>query len=604
MTLTNVRAMWRCGMAAILFSVLLVRPVAAAIHYRVSLANPSQHVFHVEMVVPNMKAGMHVAIPAWNALYQVRDFGSRVQNVQAQAVLPGGAPLPLHVQRVDKGTWQFVAPLGAELAPGAELHLQYAIYWDDPGPFNSQLNSRHAFVNFAEVLFYVPDRRNEESRVQWLDVPADWKMAVELPNGDAPMSMIAASYDALADAPAELGDFQEFLFEDAGVIYRVVVDGGPWNQDRLKDSLQRIVNYETGLMGGAPFHEYLFLFHFGPGSEVGGGGMEHANSTAIATGSGDYASPIASHEFFHLWNVKRIRPQSLEPVDYTREQYTRALWFAEGVTSTYGKYALLRSGLWTRQQFYSDLASQCLELDSRPASKWQSVEESSLNAWMEKYGFYNGEDFSISYYNKGQILGDLLDLSIRDATDGKTSLDDILRYLYQEYAEKNRFYDDSKGIRDAAGQVSGHNYDEFFRRFVAGTDAIDYNHYLSLAGLRLAAHSTSLADIGFATNAASEGRTQVSMVTEGSNAFAAGVRAGDFVLQINGSSPPRNLDAWARARSSGDSVKVMLQRGQKQWETTYTLGQRPEKAYSIEEIPQATERQKQIREGWLKGAAK
>jgi predicted metalloprotease with PDZ domain len=597
-----VRSMRCFGRSAIIAFLLLATPAGAAIHYRVSLANPSQHLFHVEVIVPRMKPGMHVAIPAWNALYQVRDFGSRVQNVQAQAVSPGGGSrVALQMERVDKSTWQIGSPLGGEMTPGAELHVQYAIYWDDPGPFNSQLNSHHAFVNFAEILFYVPDRRNEECVVQWVDVPAGWKMAVELLKGDAPASVIADSYDALADAPVEMGDFQEFRFEEQGVVYRVVADGGSWNEEHLKYSLERIVNYETALMGGAPFSEYLFLFHFGPASEAGGGGMEHANSTAIAIGSGEYAAEIASHEFFHLWNVKRIRPQSLEPIDYAREQYTRALWFAEGVTSTYGRYALLRSGLWTRQQFYADLAGELRDLDSRPASKWQSVEESSLNAWLEKYRFYNGEDFSISYYNKGQILGDMLDLSIRDATDNKSSLDDVLRYLNQEYAKKGRFYDDSRGIRAAVEEVSGRNYDDFFRRFVTGTDAIDYNQYLSLAGLRLVTSAASRADAGFTTSAAPDGRWQVVAIAEGGCAAIAGVRPGDSVLEIDGAPPPRNMDAWVRSRNPGDTVKLLLKRGQKQWEVTYEMGQRTEQAYSIEEISQASAQQKRIREDWLKG---
>ena len=136
--------------------------------------------------------------------------------------------------------------------------------------------------------------------------------------------------------------------------------------------------------------------------------------------------PIAAHEFFHAWNVKRIRPQSLEPVDYTKEQYSRALWFAEGVTSTYGSFALERSGIWTKDKWYTDLAQQVCELQSRPARKWQSVEESSLDTWFDKYDAYNLADRSISYYNKGQLIGDMLDLAIREATDNHKSLDDVL----------------------------------------------------------------------------------------------------------------------------------------------------------------------------------
>ena len=193
----------------------------------------------------------------------------------------------------------------------------------------------------------------------------------------------------------------------------------------------------------------------------------------------DGAGATAAHEFFHAWNVKRIRPQTLEPVDYTKEMYTRALWFAEGVTSTYGAYTLERTGLWTKDQFYGDLAGQISELDSRPAHAWQSVEESSLDAWLEKYDEYRRPERSISYYNKGQIVGRMLDLAIRDATDNHKSLDDVMRRMNDVYAKQGRFYNDSPGIEAVAEEVAGVKFDEFFRRYVAGTNEIPYDRIFS-----------------------------------------------------------------------------------------------------------------------------
>ena len=182
--------------------------------------------------------------------------------------------------------------------------------------------------------------------------------------------------------------------------------------------------------------------------------MEHANCTAIGSGSVEGAIAVAAHEFFHAWNVKRIRPQTLEPVDFTKEQYTRALWFAEGITSTYAAYTLERSGLWPKEKFYADLAAQISDLDSRPARLWQSVEESSLDAWLEKYDEYRLPDRSISYYNKGQIVGEMLDLAIRNATVNRKSLDDVMRRMNDEYANKGKLYDDSNGVRAAAEEVA------------------------------------------------------------------------------------------------------------------------------------------------------
>jgi len=164
--------------------------------------------------------------------------------------------------------------------------------------------------------------------------------------------------------------------------------------------------------------------------------MEHANCTAIYVSSASYLQNVSGHEFFHAWNVKRIRPASLEPVDYTHEMYTRALWFAEGVTNTYAAYALVRTGLWSKQEFYQDLSGQISELEGRPAEQWQSAEQSSLDAWLEKYALYNQPQRSVSYYTKGQVLGVLLEIIIRDRTDNQKSLDDVLRTMNRDFANK------------------------------------------------------------------------------------------------------------------------------------------------------------------------
>src|SRR5437667_11066462 len=208
--------------------------------------------------------------------------------------------------------------------------------------------------------------------------------------------------------------------------------------------------------------------------------MEHPYSTAIGVTCDEYLDGVAAHEFFHLWNVKRIRPASLEPVDYTKEQYTRALWFAEGVTSTYGSYTMLRSHLWTKQQFYDDLSQQITELESRHANEWQSVEQSSLDAWLEKYPLYNKPEYSVSYYTKGQILGHLLDILIRDRTGNDKSLDDVMRSLNANFAKQGKTYRDSLDVRLTAEKIAGGSFEEFFGKYVAGAEPFPYQQILTL----------------------------------------------------------------------------------------------------------------------------
>jgi predicted metalloprotease with PDZ domain len=475
------------GFLLVALALSCARPAAATIEYRVSLSHPEQHLFGVSITLPVDGSEVRMAMPAWNALYVIRDFAYRVRDVEGKCA--NGDRAPLGVRKIDKQTWEISSRKNCQEGDRNAFEIHYSIAWDDPGPFSTQLNERHAFVNLAEILMYVPDRREEETSVQFTDLPEHWRTAAELEAGHEPDSYVARSYDKLVDAPVEAGKFEEFEFDSGGGHFRVIVDADNWKRPVLESALQRITAYELQLMGGVPFdppsREYTFIFHIGPDGDMGGGGMEHANSTAIATRSMESAVATAAHEFFHVWNVKRIRPRSLEPVDYANEQYTRALWFAEGVTSAYASYTLERTGLWQKSRFYADLAGQISDLQSHSARAWDSAEESSFDAWLEKYEGYNDPDRSISYYNKGQIIGVLLDLAIRDATDNRKSLDDVMRRMNVEYAQQNRPYDDTAGVQAVVEEVAGRSFEDFFRRYVSGTDEIPYEDFLKVAGLGL-----------------------------------------------------------------------------------------------------------------------
>ncbi|HEY1422217.1 MAG TPA: hypothetical protein VGF20_02100, partial [Candidatus Acidoferrum sp.] len=380
--------------------------------------------------------------------------------------------------------------------------VHYAIYWDSPGPFASQLNEEHAFVNPAMVFMYVPGRRDEALTVYFRPLPAGWRLVspgnigVLQASAGFIYTMDAPNYDVLADSPVEIGPLKPFQLSGTNSHIQVLVHGDNWKQTDVEETLRKIVNYEIELMGGAPFERYVFIFHIGKAAQGAGGGMEHANGTAISIHSGSQLAGVSAHEFFHLWNVKRIRPASLEPVDYTREQYTRALWFAEGVTSTYGSYTLVRTGLWSKQDFYDDLARAISELESRPANRWQSAEQSSLDTWLDKYDYYNGPDFSVSYYTKGQVLGVLLDILIRDRTDDARSLDDLLRKMNEDFARKGKTYRDSLDVRLTAESVAGGSFQPFFDSYVAGAELLPYESILAKAGLLLRKRGEATAQPG------------------------------------------------------------------------------------------------------------
>jgi predicted metalloprotease with PDZ domain len=359
-------------------------------------------------------------------------------------------------------------------------------------------------------------------------------------------------------------------------------------------------------MGGAPFREYLFILHVG--ANFGGGGMEHMNCTTISADVPAQLPSYAAHEFFHAWNVKRIRPRSLEPVDYTKEMWTRSLWFAEGVTNTYGNYALLRTGLWSAPQFYGNLADEIRELQSRPARRWQSVEESSLNAWYEKYPLYNRPEESISYYNKGQIVGVLLDILIRDRTDNRASLDDVLRALNEEFAKAGRQYDESEGLRATMEAVirkkapsADADLSDFFRRYISGSDEIPYSDFLARAGWVLRDTSQRRAALGFSINRDNPAATTITYMDRESGASEAGLKEGDILLALNGEPFPRAPERWLRDHQPDERVTVKVQRGGEQLDFSILLGRQTDAAYQITEIASPTERQRRIREGILRG---
>ena len=564
----------------------------ATIQYAVLLDHPERHLFHVTMTIPDVTGEVLVRMPAWNALYQIRDFSSHVQQVEAFA----GSERAF-TEKVDKQTWRIKGT--------GTIKISYATYWDEAGPFASQLNSEHAFINPAMILFYVQARRSENVMLSIPNPPEGWRAesasagGFESMGGARAFFFKAPNYDALADGPIEIGKFDEFQLSGIKPEIRVVIHGENWRKKQVEDDLRRICNYELKLMDGAPFEHYTFILHIG--KRAGGGGMEHASSTAIGAYSDEYLPSVAAHEFFHLWNVKRIRPASLEPVDDTKEQYTRALWFAEGVTNTYASYTLVRSGIWSKEQFYADLSEQITELDGRPANRWQSAEQSSLDAWLEKYPLYNQPEYSVSYYTKGQVLGDLLDILIRDRTGNEKSLDDVLRSLNTNFAKQGKTYRDSRDVQLTVESVAGGSFEEFFGKYVAGADPFPYQQILALAGLGLRTVERRKPALGFFVKHEPNGPFVVSTVDPEGSAAQAGLRVGDVILNWNGGEMPRRLDRWLQEQKAGDFLKLRVRREDKEITLAFRLGEIKEMLYEVVEDSHASEKARHVREGMLRG---
>lgn len=584
---------WTCAYATCLLGQNTTRD---EIRYTVSLAGYQDHLVRVQMELPPGNAQRRVQLPVWNALYQVRDFAQYITWVRAK----GRSGEMLVVRSIDKTTWEVDGTQNGAV-------VEYEILAALSGPYGAQLNASHAFFNLAEVLMYLPEMRVSKVRLGFANVPAGWRFATSLASeGNA---FFAENYDRLADSPVEIGTFKESDFDEGGGHYRIVVDADPADYDmqKIAANLQRIVAAATGWMEDRPFQTYIFIYHF-PGGP-GGGGMEHAYSTAIDVNAQSVRenpaalNGVTAHEFFHLWNVKRIRPQSLEPIDYSKENYTRALWFSEGVTSTAEDIILQRAGLLDEPGLLRKLGEQITELQTRPAHLTQSAEVSSLDAWLEKYPYYRQAERSISYYNKGELLGLLLDLQVRDASQGKASLRNVFHWMNENYAKQGKFFPDSDGVRSAAENVTHGDLSSFFAKYVAGLDEIPWDEFFKSVGLRVVSRRSTVADTGFVAAHNFDAAPSVLRVRGGSEAERAGLSTGDEVLALNGRAVASDFERRLGELRPGDVIRARIRHRGVEREIQWKVGSREEVEFDVKDVDNVTTQQRARRAAWLKGEA-
>jgi predicted metalloprotease with PDZ domain len=590
------QAIRRAVQAAFCAAILAAFSLASDVSYTVSLDSPERHLVQVQIILPAGTAQRELQLPVWNALYQIRDFAQFVNWVRAKD--RAGNTLP--IQQANDSHWQLEGATEGAI-------VEYQIYVDSFGPFGSQLNSHHAFLNLAQILMYPVDARNEPLTIRFSQVPSDWHIATPLQNVSGAYS--AENYDRLVDSPVEMSAFRELDFDESGGHFHVIIDADPSDYDtgKIIANLHKIVAAETSWMNDRPFDTYTFFFHFPHGPA--GGGMEHAYSTAIEINADTIRrslyplNSVTAHEFFHLWNVKRIRPRTLEPIAYTRENFTRALWFSEGVTSTVEEIVQLRAGLLDEKQFLARLGGQISELENRPAHLTQSAEESSLGAWLEGFDYYRRPERSISYYNKGELLGFMLDLAIRDASHDRASLRELFQWMNANYARKGRFFDDSNGVREAAEAVSHADLGWFFTKYVAGREEIPWNDFLRYVGLHVDQFSISIPDPGFIASRNFDGPMSVIAITPGGEADRAGLLVGDIVTEIQGKPASEESNQQLARMNAGEIISLKIRSRGTERQLQWKVAGRQEISYQVGDLDQVTPEQRARRASWLKGEA-
>src|SRR5689334_8634584 len=565
-------------------ALLLVLPLLAEaqtpvdISFTVAMSRPHTHLFDVEIAIKRAASGPAeemLVMPVWTpGSYLVREFERNVQDFAAA----DAAGQPLKWEKTNKNTWRIVTN-------GARAwRATYRVYANELSVRTSELNSEHAFWNNANLLMYLEGFLKSPSTLRVL-APDVWKVATGLPAVPGQRNTFRAeNFDILYDSPFEASDFKTIVFNVKGVPHRIVIDGaGNYDPERMRRDVQKIVETQVELMGGeVPYHDYTFILHLRSNA---GGGLEHLNSCALGyprfgftIRSGDRATSAApnttdrpepdyrgflglvSHEFFHLWNVKRIRPDALGPFDYTRENYTKVLWVAEGITDYYSDLVLRRAGLITDSEYLSATARAIRALQNTPGRKEQSVEESSFDAWIKYYRpDENSVNSQISYYDKGALLGLLLDLEIRKRSSGAKSLDDVMRYLYAEFFKKNRNYGPTD-FQKACELMAGGSLEEFFSKYVHGKEELDYNAALGAAGLRLETSAAHNAKMYFGADIAQEDdRLIVQRVHAGSPAYDSGLNAGDQIVAMENLRVTRDFfNAMMAEKKPGDLVNLTI----------------------------------------------
>lgn len=589
-------------MRSVLLLVFLVLPLGAQesvpplrIAYVVDVTDPKGGQIVVDMTIENNRhREITLGLPVW------RPGSYRLQQYRKALQFPFEAKADGRSIDVKETGHQSVWTI----SPGAAttVSIRYKMRPRDVASLTINLTEKHYFLEGPSLYFHAKEAMNAPHRVRF-KLPSGWRVASGLkPTGDDEHE--ARDYDTFIDCPTELGTFDLHKFVHDGVTFELAVHAeGKVDAERLVEVHRKIVAEHGKMFGGFPFDRYVFLYHFRP--QAGGGGLEHLNSTDISMPLGYIQSDayniasIASHEFIHLWNVKRIRPKVLGPFDYTKEVRTRALWLCEGGTSYFGDRALPRCGVWTESTYFSHLVGEISQLQGNVARKTQSAEESSWTIWDRRM---TDSTPRVDYYNKGELLCLLLDLSIRVQTGNAKSLDDVMRHLYETCvtgpAKDGKGpigvgYEED-GILKAVNHVSGKDFTEFFRKYVAGTEELPYEAVLGAAGLKLAV--AKVPALGLTMNG-----LRVRQVPAGGAAEKAGVKANDRLVELDGtevSSRDQMVEILARHKG-GDKVKAVLMRGEDRVEVELTLQERETGEYRLTRAADPTDLQKKVVDGWV-----
>jgi predicted metalloprotease with PDZ domain len=590
--------------------------------YRLSMPAPATHRFELEARLARPGPTAELCFPVWTpGSYLVREHARHVEGLRAED--GHGRPLPL--RRLDKHR------VAVDAGGADEVVLRWSAWANELSVRTCHLDATHGYVNGAALFPYAAGRLSEPCALE-VAAPEGWQVATALAPAPAggPAVFTARDYDELADSPLEIGRHRLLRFEAAGKAHELALWGrARLDEERLVADVKRIVETLAGLFGGLPYERYVFIVHL---VDRRRGGLEHAASTTLSIGRGGFhprdayeeTLSLVAHEFFHLWNVKRLRPAAFTPYDYAREQYTRLLWWFEGVTSYYDTLTLVRAGLVEPRRWLKSVGQVFTSLLRTPGAAKMSAEESSFLAWVKLYRpDENSVNSTVSYYLKGELVALALDLELRRAGG---SLDALVRTLLARHGQEGGAGLPEDGVERAVAEVLGEGAARtFFDRYVRGVEPLA--PALETVGLRLRRRAAAGLDDKGGTPGAENGqgaarpngageeagwlgaelaagpRLTVVHVKEGSPAWAAGLQAEDEIVAEDGFRVDR-AGLWERLSQEGPAgtLRLSLFRRDELLEITVPLAAAPEDTAWFEPIPDAPAEARAAFEAWC-GAA-
>jgi predicted metalloprotease with PDZ domain len=569
------------------------------VDYTVKVESVKDHLFHVTADVRNIRQPrLDLSLPTWApGWYTVENYGKNI--LRFHVTDARGRRLPHAMTR--KQTWR-VPTVGLD-----RIKVEFDYSANVLGLNQAKITNEWAFFTGIQLFLLAEGHRASPSSVRF-DVPDNWKIISALKETRNAKVFTAPDYDTLVDAPTEMGNFDVMTFDVEGKPHIfVATPAGAFPKDqnaRLADYLTRLALVQRNIFGELPYEKYVYFYFFAPPESNAGGGLEHLNSHVVIGVGGPNVKPefltgIASHEFFHLWNVKRLRPAEMWPYDYSRENESPLLWFSEGFTNYYGALAEYRAGTMTRARFLEVVAGAAAGVESNEARKYISPADSSTSTWL---GYDTPKAFDISYYTQGQNLGALLDLSIRQDTAGVRSLDDVMHTLYQEFYKRGRGFTNEDVIA-VITRLTRRDYRDFFRRYITGVEVPPYDKIFGYAGYRFQKLTEQVPRFGISFNPSPEG-AQVTNVLPSSPAAEAGLVSGDLIRTIDDTAltpdPTGNISFRdVLGKKIGQTVKLSIKRGTEERTLDVKVGTREETNYRLVELPRPNAAQLKIREGWL-----